>query len=45
MGSMHAVSADQVTEMVDLGCDERVLTSDIGLLRALPAPTSGTRAA
>jgi 4-hydroxy-2-oxoheptanedioate aldolase len=31
--AMHAVSLDQVSEMLDLGYDELVLTSDIGLLR------------
>jgi 2-keto-3-deoxy-L-rhamnonate aldolase RhmA len=31
--TMHAVATNQVTEMVELGFDELVLTSDIGLLR------------
>jgi 4-hydroxy-2-oxoheptanedioate aldolase len=32
--TMHAVSPCQVTKMVELGYDELVLTSDIGLLRS-----------
>jgi len=50
---MHAVTAGQVTEMVELGFDELVLTSDIGLLRrafaeeikAAHSATAGTRTA
>jgi 2-keto-3-deoxy-L-rhamnonate aldolase RhmA len=32
--AMHAVSLDQISEMLALGYDELVLTSDIGLLRS-----------
>jgi 4-hydroxy-2-oxoheptanedioate aldolase len=32
--TMHAVTAGQVTQMIELGFDDLVLTSDIGLLRA-----------
>jgi 4-hydroxy-2-oxoheptanedioate aldolase len=32
--TMHAVAMDRVREMIELGCDELVLTSDIGLLRS-----------
>ena len=51
--TMHAVTAGQVTELVELGFDELVLTSDIGLLRrafveeikAAHSATEGTRTA
>ena len=51
--TMHAVTAGQVTEMIELGFDELVLTSDIGLLRrafveeikAAHSATAGTRTA